>query len=191
MKTILILFVISLSLLAECEGVPNIHNAAQAEILDVSANAPINETIYRESPGEESCMAKVELNAAEVELIAKTVWGEARGVDKLQQSAVVWCILNRVDSGHWGDTIEDVVTAKNQFYGYSRKHPVDEEIKTLVEDVMTRWHREKMGCADVGRTLPQAYLYFSADGTGLGNVFRTDWKGGETWDWSCPNPYEN
>ena len=34
----------------------------------------------------------------DADLIAKTVWGEARGCSVTQQAAVAWCILNRVDS---------------------------------------------------------------------------------------------
>lgn len=39
---------------------------------------------------------------ADLELIAQTVWAEARGVEsRAEQAAVVWCILNRVDAGTW------------------------------------------------------------------------------------------
>lgn len=40
---------------------------------------------------------------ADLELIAQTVWAEARGVEsRAEQAAVVWCILNRVDAGDLG-----------------------------------------------------------------------------------------
>lgn len=123
----------------------------------------------------------------EIDMIAKTVWGEARGCNTLEQSAVVWCILNRVDAG-WG-TIAEVITAPNQFHGYSSSFPVTEDIKTVVEDVVARWKLEKVGCGNVGRTLPNRFLYFVADGTGIGNIFRTSWNGGERWNWDCWNPY--
>ena len=125
----------------------------------------------------------------EIELIAKTVWGEARGTNTLEQSGVVWCILNRVDAGF--GSIAEVVTAPNQFHGYSPNFPVTNEIKALVEDVIARWKLEKVCSWEVGRTLPSNYLYFSADSTGLSNVFRTEWTGNyEVWDWDCWNPYE-
>ena len=107
----------------------------------------------------------------EVDYISKTVYGEARGYSKIQQSAVVWCILNRLDNGYWGDTIKKVVTAPNQFYGYSYSHPVTDEIRELVEDVLIRWNMEKMGVDNVGRTLPEKFLFFRLDKTGYGNVF--------------------
>jgi hypothetical protein len=125
----------------------------------------------------------------EINMLAKTVWGEARGTNKMEQSAVVWCILNRVDAG-WG-SISEVITAPNQFHGYSPNFPVTDEIRALVEDVVARWKFEKACGGNVGRTLPSNYLYFRADSTGLSNVFRTEWDGNyEVWNWDCWNPYE-
>ena len=123
----------------------------------------------------------------DVDLIAKTVWGEARGLSKFEQSMVVWCILNRVDAGY--GTIKQVVTAEGQFHGYKSHFPVKKDIKTLVKDVIARWQLEKVCHGDVGRTLPADYLYFYGDGKH--NHYRTKYRGGETWDWgNAWNPYE-
>lgn len=125
----------------------------------------------------------------EIDMLAQTVWGEARGSNTMEQSAVVWCILNRVDAGR--GSIAEVITAPNQFHGYSSDFPVTDEIKALVEDVVARWKLEKIIDGNVGRTLPSNYLYFRADSTGLGNVFRNQYDGDyEIWDWDCWNPYE-
>lgn len=36
---------------------------------------------------------------AEVEMLARLIWGEARGVaSDTEKAAVVWCVLNRVDA---------------------------------------------------------------------------------------------
>lgn len=129
-----------------------------------------------------------EVTEYEIAMLAKTVYGEARGCSKLEQSAVVWCILNRVDDGQ--GSIAQVITAPNQFHGYNSSFPVTDEIKALVEDVVARWKLEKMIDGNVGRTLPSNYLYFSSDGTGIGNIFRTTYGGNyEVWDWDCWNPY--
>ena len=126
---------------------------------------------------------------AEIDLIAKTVWGEARGSSIFEQSAVVWCILNRVDSGR--GTIAEVITEYDQFHGYRPSNPVTETQRAIAEDVIARWLLEKYTCGDVGRTLPQEYKYFRSKSDGRGNVFRTAWTGDyEVWDWDCWNPYE-
>lgn len=125
----------------------------------------------------------------EVEMLAKTVWAEARGVkSKAQQAAVVWCVLNRVDAGGYGETIAEVVSAPYQF-AYDPESPVTGEFLILAENVLLRWGAEKAGEEDVGRTLPADYLFFEGDG--VENHFRKEYeKTGETWDWSLPDPYE-
>lgn len=125
----------------------------------------------------------------EVVYIAKTVYGEARGCSKIQQSAVVWCILNRVDNGYWGDTIKEVVTARGQFHGYYASNPVTDEIREMVEDILYRWNMEKAGMTNVGRTLPERFIYFNSDGFGS-NRFTTKAGTGEVWTFDCWNPYE-
>lgn len=130
-----------------------------------------------------------EVTNTEIEIIAKAVWGEARGCNQLEQSAVIWCILNRVDAKD--GTIVEIVTAPNQFHGYDSSFPVTDEIKALTKDVIARWKLEKAYGGNFGRTLPSEYLYFSTDETGIGNIFRTKWTGEcEVWDWNCWNPYE-
>ena len=153
----------------------------------LTADLEMANTIIESLKGEEY-IVEYTVTQVEIEMLAKTVWGEARGCNRLEQSAVVWCILNRVDAG-WG-TIAEVITAPNQFHGYSSNFPVTDEIKELVEDVIARWKLEKVICGDVGRTLPSNYLYFCADDTGIGNIFRDAYSGSfNRWNWDCWNPY--
>lgn len=125
----------------------------------------------------------------EARALARTVWGEARGCSVTEQAAVVWCVLNRVDSAepYYPDDIIGVVSQPKQFSGYDPNHPVDSDILALVWDVLERWQAEKSGAEDVGRVLPADYLWFRGDGKA--NHFRDAYKGGETWDWSLDSPY--
>ena len=128
-------------------------------------------------------------NEEDVEMLARLIWGEARGVDSTaQKAAVVWCVLNRVDASSFPDTIAGVVTQKHQFTGYSESFPVTEEFKEIAEDVLIRWYQEKVGAADVGRTLPSEYLFFVGDG--VRNYFSIEWRSTDYFDWSLPSPYE-
>lgn len=46
---------------------------------------------------------------AEVEMLARLIWGEARGIPSdMHKAAVVWCALNRVDAEGWPDTVAEV-----------------------------------------------------------------------------------
>lgn len=131
-------------------------------------------------------------NEADVELIAKTIWGEARGVESTtEKAAVAWCILNRVDGNEYacGGDIEYVVTFPGQFVGYAEDNPVTTECKEIAADVLMRWAAEKAGIKDVGRVLPKTYIFMHGDGKR--NYFTDEWKGDDLWNWSLPSPYEN
>ena len=124
----------------------------------------------------------------EINHIAKTVWGEARGLSKTHQAGVVWAILNRCDDGRFGKGIISVITAPSQFAGYRSGNPVDPEIRELVVDVLDRYSQEKAGIKNVGRVLPKEYLYFR--GNGRVNLFSKKWNSTNIWDWSLESPYE-
>jgi hypothetical protein len=127
---------------------------------------------------------------AEVEMLARVIWGEARGIPSdMHKAAVVWCVLNRVDAEGWPDTVAEVVTQPHQFAGYSPDYPATEEFKAIAADVLIRWEREKREGGEVGRVLPAEYVFFTGDGEV--NHFRTEYKGGMFWDWSLKNPYSS
>ena len=125
-------------------------------------------------------MAK-EFTIKEAELIAKTVWGEARGFSDVQKAAVAWCILNRVDSPRFPDSITGVVTSPGQFMGYCPTNQVDPEILAIVVEALRWWTVEEMIPAEGWRILPREYLYFS--GNGRENIFTTEYMGGTIWVW--------
>ena len=124
----------------------------------------------------------------EIDYIAKTVWGEARGLSKTHQAGVVWTILNRFDDGRFGKGIIGVITAPSQFAGYRSGNPVDQEIRDLVVDVLDRYSQEKAGVENVGRVLPKGYLYLR--GNGKVNLFSKKWNSNDVWNWSLESPYE-
>lgn len=85
-------------------------------------------------------------NAAEVEALAKLIYGEAGIVPSTtEQAAVVWCVLNRVDDPRFPDTVLEVIEAPYQFSGYDPEYPVKEEFALLAADVLTRYRAERDG----------------------------------------------
>ena len=146
--------------------------------IDEIEGAPEYEKLYSES---------------DIEIAAKIILKEAESVKDncgvsgdCHRAAVIWCILNRVDAGY-GD-FEEVATAPNQFAYYQNTRIV-KEFYELAEDVLDRWSQEKAGIKDVGRVLPQDYLWFR--GNGKVNIFRNKYKGNyKIWDWSLPDPYD-
>lgn len=157
----------------------------------IVAPEPIPQPEETTAPVEPEAQAEkaAELDPVEVELIGRTIWGEADGVkSEAERAAVAWCILNRVDAS--GKTIEEVVTAPDQFKGYRPEGEWGEcpqRHLDLAADVLTRWNAEKEGAEDVGRVLPADYLYFIGDGKR--NHFSIEWKSTDYWDWSLYDPY--
>ncbi len=156
--------------------------------VEVEEPSPVVEVVEVVTPEPEPEVTPQPWTDEEVVLLAKMLWGEARGVKSdTEKAACVWCALNRVDQGYGDITI--VVTAPRQFVGYTESNPVDDDLKALCEDVLSRWYAEREGQAEVGRVLPADYLWFSGDGER--NHFRNAYRGGDRWDWSLPSPYES
>ena len=151
-----------------------------------SAPALPMEEVIKPMPSVAEEVAKPILNEADVEMLAKLVWGEARGCSKTEQAAVIWTVLNRVDSENpvFPDTIQEVVTQPWQFIGYHPSHPVEQDKVDLAKDVLTRWLT-----GGEGRVLPKEYVFFHGDG--IHNHFRSEFKhNGQYWDWSLNSPYQ-
>ena len=129
-----------------------------------------------------------EVDMDDARMMAKCLWGECRGIEsEMEQAAVAWTILNRVDDDRYPDTIKEVIGQPSQFTGYHAGNPVDNDLLLLSMDVICRWMLERDGLAEVGRVLPKEYVYFV--GRNGRNYFGYEWPLTETWDWSAEDPY--
>ena len=162
---------------------------------NVNADKPITGTLEEVQPPtavllpSSGTTAEYIPNAAEVEALAKMLYGEARGIaSDMEKAACVWCVLNRVDDSRFPDTVLEVLEAPYQFAGYSADYPVLPELATLAADVLNRYYAEKNGQQDAGRTLPADYFFFTGDGKR--NHFTKEWNGEEAYQWTLPSPYE-
>ena len=130
-----------------------------------------------ESFAEALARAKATIPDELAELAGRAIWGEAGGIqDEAQRAAVVWCACNRADA--WDMDIGDVLTV-DQFHGLAIKGTVPPQHVELARDVLARWTLEAEGWVDVGRELPERFLYFEGDGRV--NHFSTEYGGGEYW----------
>ena len=186
---------------AEAALLPNNPNAVEI-VPDLAVYSPEPEAATSAQPAEPEPVKLY--TEADVEMLARLIYTEARGVkSKTEQAAVVWVVLNRLDNpNRLQKTIAEVVCAPYQF-DYRPWAPVLPEFEELAEDVLERWEREKNGVEDVGRTtagspaspkgasrvLPAEYQYF--EGWGGRNWFSAEWRSDEYWDWSLPSPYED
>lgn len=95
------------------------------------------------------------LTLAERELLAQLLYHEARGESLECQKAVVSVILNRVDSGKWGNTLNDVIYAKNQF------EPVVRGLLPNTKPLQAQYEAIDY-VIENGATVPSNVLYFRA-----------------------------
>ena len=171
---------------AEAALLPNNPNAVEI-VPDLAVYSPEPEATTPVQPAVEPVKFYTE---ADVEMLARLIWVEARGVEsQTEQAAVVWCVLNRLDNpDRLENSIAEVVCAPYQF-DYRPWAPVTDEFKALAADVLERWQAEKEGAEDVGRVLPVEYQYF--EGWGGRNWFSAKWKSQEYWGWGLASPYED
>lgn len=169
--------------------------AGQAYIIETPSPSPTTEEQHFDEVTDPAFTDYPEIDhyepdAAEVEALARMLYGEARGIaSDMEKAACVWCVLNRVDDPRFPDTVLEVLEAPYQFAGYSAKYPVLPELAEIAADVLTRYRAEKNGDTDAGRVLPAEYLYFTGDGRN--NHFRIEYRGGDRWDWTLTNPYDD
>ena len=76
----------------------------------------------------------------EAEYISKVVYGTAKNHSVNDQKAVVWCILNRVESAGYPDTVQGVCEQPKQWMGYSEDNPVMESTYNMVLEILKTWH---------------------------------------------------
>ena len=109
------------------------------------------------------------------EEMARVVYGTALYNSEEQQKAVMWCIINRCESGLYPNTVEEVCRQPMQWMGYSGENPVLDRLYDMGCEVLAAW--ESGG----SRNLPKDCLWFDWNGT-ESITFRTDFEGkGNTW----------
>lgn len=107
---------------------------------------------------------------ARAEEMARVVYGTALYNSEEQQKAVMWCIINRCESGLYPNTVEEVCRQPMQWMGYSGENPVLDRLYDMGCEVLAAW--ESGG----SRNLPKDCLWFDWNGT-ESITFRTDFEG--------------
>jgi spore germination cell wall hydrolase CwlJ-like protein len=111
----LIFKIVFILLVLACLAICTLVNLADAVQIEPEPSEPLPsvEEMQRESPLEPTSIPSVEPspepspqyipNPDDVVMLAKLIYGEARGIKSItEQAAVVWCVLNRVDSSGYG-----------------------------------------------------------------------------------------
>jgi len=66
-----------------------------------------------------------------LDIAARTIYGEARGESPEGRAAVAWVLMNRLNKGRWGNNLSDVALARKQFSTWNEGDPNREKIVNL------------------------------------------------------------
>ena len=87
--------------------------------------------------------AKAQEAAAEAradrEAVARVLYGTALHHSEDAQRAVVWCVINRVESTLYPNTVQDVCEQPQQWMGFSPDNPVIGSLYAIADEVLTAW----------------------------------------------------
>lgn len=168
-----VLLVVETGTLIYMQVNPKVETVIQREVNEIEVEVPVYKEIEKivevEKVVEVEKIVEVEvepqytynITSAEREMLARLVYREAN-IESLEcQKAVVSVVINRLNSGYWGNTLKDVIYAPNQFTpaGLIWQTTPTEKNYQAVDEVLKD-----------GVTLPPYVLYFRAD-------FHFDWNG--------------
>lgn len=89
----------------------------------------------------------------EGEYIARVLYGYRNNSERDLRTAV-WCILNRVDSSRYPDTVKEVCQQDSQWIGYSDDNPILTEFYEIAVNELETWHNGY-------RPVTEDYVYMS------------------------------
>lgn len=95
-----------------------------------------------------------ELIKQEAEYIARVLYGTAKDNSERDQRTVIWCILNRVDSAGYPNTVKGVCQQTSQWMGYSDTNPILNVLYNVAIKELETWHSGY-------RPVNEDYIYMS------------------------------
>lgn len=104
----------------------------------------------------------------EAEYISKVVYGLAKYHSPKVHRYIVWCVINRVESSKYPNTVKEVCQQDKQWMGYSDNNPVDEDIFNTVYNEVLSWHNGGE------RLLNSDYLFIQWSSSKI--MFKTTYK---------------
>lgn len=120
------------------------------------------------------------VSEAERDNLARLLYGEA-GPDIHDKIEVLHTVFNRYASPLFKGTINDIITAENQYIGYKPTHPVTAENRAIVDSVVNDW--EEHGCQKIDGC---NHYYFITGKKGHYNLFEESPEGSDG-RWVNPN----
>ena len=115
---------------------------------------------------------------SEAQALARVLYGIKGNSDK-DLRTYCWCVINRVDSPDYPDTLEEVIAQPKQWMRYDSESPVIEHLYNIAREELDRWH--------TGTTRPITSEYVFMNWTPTDLVLRDNWTEGSRthyWRWA-------
>ena len=115
--------------------------AAEAAAAEMRLDLERQEAIRASTLAAEQAKAQEVAAAARAdrEAVARVLYGTALHHSEDAQKAVVWCILNRVDSSLYPNSIQEVCSQPSQWMGFSEDNPVIANLYAVADEVISGW----------------------------------------------------
>lgn len=130
--TVLVVLSIMLVCLVSCSG------RMRKDLETEKANEP--EVIYVYVTPEPEANEVSDEHRLEAEQVAKVLYGTARYNTDAGKKMVVWCIINRVQSTVYANTVSEVCSQDKQWMQYSDDNPVLTDLYDLALEQLMIWH---------------------------------------------------
>lgn len=97
----------------------------------------------------------VDIIEEEADYISKVIYGMAKDHNINDQRAVIWAIINRVESSGYPDTVKAVCQQPKQWIGYDDENPVLSSIYDTVMTELKLWHNDNR------RPMDKSFVFLS------------------------------
>lgn len=114
----------------------------------------------------------------EAQALARVLYGIRSNSDK-DLRTYCWCVLNRVDSPDYPDTLDEVIAQPSQWMRYDPENPVLESLYQIAREQLNVWHK--------GTTRPVSNEFVFMNWTPSDLCLRDRWEEGSRtnyWRWN-------
>lgn len=119
----------------------------------ITEPVPVQDEAQRQA--EELEAIRIAAERKEAQAMARVLYGTAQHHSREAQKAVCWCILNRVESSLFPNSVEEVCSQSKQWMGYSDTNPVTQDLYDVADEVLTEWRNDGI------RPFGQEFLFLS------------------------------
>lgn len=109
-----------------------------------------------------------ELIAQEAKWLAKVLYGTARNHSANSQRTLCWCVISRVRSNKFPNTVEGVATQAKQWIDFDEEAPIIQSLYDIAYEELTKWHNGDEECDE-----SFCYMLWSSREIQLKNTFET------------------